>query len=311
MHTTDVMPQTTVADEVEAAITMVRRTLILGRVRSAAELTGQLLRDWYAPATPVPPADPAEPPLAGLLRVAHVGFERWQTSSGWRATSAGHAWLRVEGGRPRTTVAANVVGADAHGALAPTDRVEVREQATRAAGGRWRTWGAGWVPRLQGSGTNLLRIHLNCPADNLPDLVRAVTAHTSTWDEPWALDAPTDRTATARPDATHLTLPVGAFMRGTDLLHELVDALAPLLRPAVPALTLRLAPGVGVGQSAATGPTFGELRCHVLAQTLIADPFPPTAELLRRTRTALAREGIDARRPHRVRDTQDWDAPWL
>ncbi|TDE99089.1 hypothetical protein EXU48_02605 [Occultella glacieicola] len=310
MRTTMVEP-TTAVDELGAAITMVRRMLILGRVHGVAELTEHLLRDWYAPAAPVPAADPAEPPLAGLLRVAHAGFDRWRPSVGWRTAAGGYAWQPADAGRPRSTVAANILGKSGGREVETTDAVEVRELAARTVGDRWRTWGSGWGPRLQGSGTNLLRIHLNAPADTLPDLVRAVTARIGAWDEPWALETPADREASGRPDATHLTVPVGAFMRGTRLIGDLVEALAPLLRPATPALTLRLGPGVGVGQSAATGPTFGELRCHLLARTLLEDPFPATPELIRRTRTAFAREGIDLRRPHRVRDSADWDEPWL
>ena len=53
------------------------------------------------------------------------------------------------------------------------------------------------------------------------------------------------------------------------MLAHVAVTLASRLRPRIPAFTLALAPGVGLAESPATGESFGEHRCGLLADGIV------------------------------------------
>ena len=65
------------------------------------------------------------------------------------------------------------------------------------------------------------------------------------------------------------------YLRGDDFravrtkLEEVATTLAQYLRPEIPALTLELAPGVGLAEDAPDGESFGVSRCAVLADGIV------------------------------------------
>jgi HopA1 effector protein family len=113
----------------------------------------------------------------------------------------------------------------------------------------------------------------------------------------------------SRCDAAVLYLEENAFARVRAPLRAIVAACAPHLRPATPAFTKRLAPGVGIGEHApALGASFGTGRCRLLAQG-IADAAEARLKLLKDRVDAVARcfarHGLDLDAAHLVSTGRD------
>ena len=82
-----------------------------------------------------------------------------------------------------------------------------------------------------------------------------------------------------------------------------VDSLRPHLAPAVPALTLPLAPGVALAEDRADGDeSFGERRCALLAEAIVRaheEGRRATAERLDAVAAAFAVAGVELDAPYR------------
>jgi hypothetical protein len=113
----------------------------------------------------------------------------------------------------------------------------------------------------------------------------------------------------SRCDAAVLYLEQDAFARARVPLRAVAAACAPHLRPATPALTKRLVPGVGIGEhEPALGPSFGTGRCRLVAQG-IADAAEARLTLLEDRVDAVARcfarNGLDLDAAHLASNGRD------
>ncbi|MEA2126283.1 MAG: hypothetical protein QOI80_3065 [Solirubrobacteraceae bacterium] len=72
-----------------------------------------------------------------------------------------------------------------------------------------------------------------------------------------------------RCDAGVIYLPRAEALRGGELVRSLHAAVAPMLRAPVPAFTKRVAAGVGLAEDPGGGQSFGQARCHVVAEALV------------------------------------------
>ena len=100
-------------------------------------------------------------------------------------------------------------------------------------------------------------------------MVRALTSRLSAETIPFRLKVANHPIHFDRCDAAVLYLPVGAFERLRAMLADVAVTMAPRLRPRTPAFTLALAPGVGLAESPATGESFGEHCCRLLADGIV------------------------------------------
>jgi hypothetical protein len=104
-----------------------------------------------------------------------------------------------------------------------------------------------------------------------------------------------------RCDAAVLYVAEAEYPRLRDLLERIYRVVAPELRPGVPALTKRLAPGVALAEDPGGGVSFGQHRCTALADSLIDAHRHGVHSLDDRFRfvtEAFARRGIDVEAPY-------------
>ncbi len=106
-------------------------------------------------------------------------------------------------------------------------------------------------------------------ASGAPALVRALTSRLNAETVPFRLKVANHPIRFDRCDAAVLYLPIEAFEGVRAMLAHVAVTMASRLRPRTPAFTLALAPGVGLAESPATGESFGEHRCRLLADGIV------------------------------------------
>lgn len=313
-------------------MTVGRRPPVWGDLLEAAEvaravppsddLAAMLYGRWYlglgddpAPmAVGVPTA--ADVNLVDALRAAHVDTGRWL--EGWtvRAVSSRGRVLAVDGGRgtsagvaERERVLHRVdVLPLSRPCLPPRvgDRVRVtaRRDYLDGEGGFWFAPGGEWdeatVPPA------LVRLYWHLDRAGAPTFVHYLSR---------ALDVPHSLKVArhaSRPDAAVLYVEevhAEAALRAAARCHP---RLARHLRPAVPRLTLELAPGVGLAEDPGTGDSFGQHRCAVVASALSAAKDRSLEEAAAAVLQAFEESGVNPARPHlRPGSTREyaWPSP--
>ncbi|MBK5249152.1 MAG: hypothetical protein JJE50_06910 [Actinomycetales bacterium] len=296
--------------ELDAAVRIARRALASHRATTEAQLTCLLDNEWFAPSSPLARAESSRPSLPGS-DVSEAGHGRRHVPSAATGTSSvtGQRGATSQHGAPGPRGETVLRGAGTDPETSTLARQFAGGQRCHTTGGWSRTWGPAWSPHLEHSGPDVLVLFLAAEQQHLAELLATLTARTESWDEPWALRTTTEHRLAGRPDATVLHLPVEAFGRLAGEVRALLTDVGPLLAGAAPALTLRLAPGAGIGQNAVGGLLFGEHRCHVIARCVLTHPEATYDELVRRARTALGRTGLDPVHPYRVRGSA-WDLRW-
>lgn len=156
--------------------------------------------------------------------------------------------------------------------------------------GWWRTWGDEWSPIRSRSAST--RVLLSPRPDALPEFVHTLTAALLDEPVPWLLACPTDPRRLRHAASAVLYVPDTSVITA-----DLIDQLAPMLRPQTPQLCLPLAPGIAASEYPASGMSFGEHRCHLVALGLQhpdarRDPLHAIAH-------TFASHGIDPAAPHR------------
>jgi hypothetical protein len=114
-----------------------------------------------------------------------------------------------------------------------------------------------------------VRVYWHIAASGAPALVRALTSRLNAETVPFRLKVANHPIRFDRCDAAVLYLPIEAFEGVRAMLADVALTMAPLLRPRIPAFTLALAAGVGLAESPATGESFGEHRCRLLADGIV------------------------------------------
>ena len=114
-----------------------------------------------------------------------------------------------------------------------------------------------------------VRVYFNVTAAGAVALLSAATRLLNEEEVAFALKLVDHPARYSRCDSAVLYLQDGDFARARAPLRALVDACAPHLRRATPALTKALAPGVGVGENrSAVGASFGLGRCRLLGEAI-------------------------------------------
>lgn len=117
----------------------------------------------------------------------------------------------------------------------------------------------------------------------------------------------------ARCDAAVLYTPRDSRRDAVALVAHLHRRISHGLRPGVPALALRLAPGLAFAEDPGVGESFGSHRCRLIAEAAYASwraGDRGTPARIGRVRERLAREGIALDRIHLGPGAQDDPASW-
>jgi len=151
-------------------------------------------------------------------------------------------------------------------------------------------------------GTGVVRVYWHVTHAGAPVLVRTLTATLNRATVPFRLKVADHGLRFDRCDAGVLYLPTAHFTTLRDRLAATARELARWLRPAVPAFTLPLAPGVGLAEGNAAGQSFGERRCAQLADGILEaheQGAAGDAARLEAIAARLARDGVDIDAPYR------------
>ncbi|MFE5372763.1 lanthionine synthetase LanC family protein [Streptomyces mirabilis] len=145
------------------------------------------------------------------------------------------------------------------------------------------------------------RLYWNLFPDGAPVLTRALTREMNGRSIPFQLKLVNSEAAYTRCDAAVLFVPTDHVAAALDVVAGQRAGLAWTLKDSVPALTKRLAAGIGAAQDPGTGESFGQNRCRLLAEALCEpDVLAARGEQRRARAMALALEarGVSITAPY-------------
>ena len=246
-------------------------------------------------AQPTPMA--ADIALARALAAANTGAGGWEPGWTVERIDGGDALVRSAGLRVRVSVSS----CRADGCpVAPGTRVSLPRPAHLAERR------PGFLTILGDAGdddvSEVVRVYWHLIPRGAAALVGALTKTLNAHATPFRLKVANHPARFDRCDAAVLYLPARDLKALRPWLATVATELASWLRPATPAFTLPLAPGVGLAEDRADGESFGERRCSLVARGVLhADEH--------RVRSLPAR--IDAVAEEFARAGVDLDAPYL
>src|SRR4029077_1342710 len=124
----------------------------------------------------------------------------------------------------------------------------------------------GETPEDESFALGLVRIYWHLDLAGAPALIRALSARLNFFQIPFRLKCSVMPGQYDRTDVAVVYLAKRLFPFVADLLREVYPVVRPHLGPEVPFFTRRLAPGVGIAEDPATGESFGQHRCRLLAE---------------------------------------------
>jgi class II lanthipeptide synthase len=152
-----------------------------------------------------------------------------------------------------------------------------------------------------GEATFSLRLYWHLKPEAAEPWVRATTEIFNDAGIAFRLKALSDPRFFHRADAGVLYLDPGAWRASRRRIRAVYRRLHDGLRPEVPRLTARLAPGLGIAEGPADGSSFGEHRCALIARALVeafAAGRRRPEEWTATTAVAFRDAGLDPLRPH-------------
>ncbi|HYO48867.1 MAG TPA: lanthionine synthetase LanC family protein [Chloroflexia bacterium] len=124
--------------------------------------------------------------------------------------------------------------------------------------------------RLRGEDAeSLVRFYWSIDPEGAASLMRAMTASLNDAGYPFRFKVLNDPVRFTRYDAAILYISKSHYGQVASLLGSIYGAVAPHMREGTPALTKRLAAGLGVAEDPGSGESFGLHRCNLLAEGLV------------------------------------------
>jgi hypothetical protein len=209
----------------------------------------------------------ADPSLATALSDANVGDGTWE--SAWIVENYYGTEAVVSTPRLRVRVSTLDCRAAAGGQIRSGATVSVRlpKELPALSPGFFVVLGSAGSEVL--SSPHTVRVYWHITASGAPALVRELSSRLNAETVPFRLKVANHPIRFDRCDAAVLYLPIGAFGGLRAMLAHVAVTMASRLRPRIPAFTLALAPGVGLAESPATGESFGQHRCGLLADGIV------------------------------------------
>jgi hypothetical protein len=264
-----------VTDEYTGQLQRAARLTLRRLTSDPRKLADLLYYHWYAP--PRPERVPADTPEEVLSRLRAADAGRHQFEEGWVVVPPIHALGQI-GPPPGAWAVAARRGQEVRwfdtGDFVYSGGVGVRpgpgasiwvsgcRDSTSVVPGWWTTSVRAWSHATP----PMVRLYWAIEPIHLYALVATLTAVLSP-QLPWALKAPLVLQRCRSPDCLVLYLSAVAWRAARPALQEVQKAFSRRLHDPVPALTLRLAPGLALAEDPASD-SFGMSRCRVLAQGL-------------------------------------------
>jgi hypothetical protein len=158
-------------------------------------------------------------------------------------------------------------------------------------------------------GFSLVRMYWNISAAGAPKFVKAVTARLNRFHVPFRLKCATARNQFDRTDVAVIYLSKQFFHIAAELMRDVHPQLVDFLEDDVPLFSKKLAKGLSVAEDPGTGESFGQSRCHRLAQSIwdcYQSGDQSTDGRLKRFRTLLSQSGINPDHLHLNAGSLDW-----
>jgi hypothetical protein len=249
-------------------------------------------RDLYAPAP--------SGRLAPAMSSANTGRGSWE--SGWVLRVIEDGLLAVRRNGLELWVRPEDCLTDAE-ELAPDQEVAIRlpNESFEMAPGYYCALSDEPFP-WEGDGPVLIRVYLNVRPDQAASCVAVLTGRLNAAHVPFRLKVLNDEQSYRRCDTAVLYLRQQDFGAATEPLARAVDDLHMALRPAVPAMTKVLAPGVGLAEDPGSpGESFGQQRCGLIAEGVVRAREARIRSAHGRLATVLDvfhTQGVDPERPY-------------
>jgi hypothetical protein len=142
----------------------------------------------------------------------------------------------------------------------------------------------------------IVRFYWHLTPDCAASFVESVTTQLNAEDLPFRLKVLRDPSLYTRCDAGVVYTRKRDYRSISRILADVYHEVCRSLEPGIPAFTKPLAPGLGLAEDPGEGQSFGEHRCHLLAEALIATHESGLRSLPERTRVVadrFERAGLD------------------
>lgn len=233
----------------------------------------QLYNDFYCRGAPTPSREPpargamhSSSPFVEALSAANSG--RGSREPGWLVRAVDHRAIVVERDGLQVWVRPQDVFAPSSGII-PGARIRVRlpKELLNLFPGFYMTLGdEGISPE---SDQALIRFYWNVTSTAAPHLVRAMTTRLNKARLPFRMKVVNEPERFTRCDAAVLYVRKADHRSLAQPVREIYRELAGDLKPAIPAFTKQLAPGLGFAEDPGGGDSFGTHRCRLLADGII------------------------------------------
>jgi hypothetical protein len=281
----------------DAAMTEVERRAYL-----VACLREELYSSFYCHGQPVPARwgmpEPvsSDPWLVASLSTANEAQGGWE--SGWTVERIEDAEVVATTSRLRVRVSPEDIHPDNESLRAGAEvSLRLPKELPTASPGFFTVLGG---EAIDGPGAGIVRVYWNVGARRAAALVGVLTTELTAHETPFRLKVADHPACLQRCDAAVLYLPADRFGGVRPTLLRVADELASGLERSIPALTLPLAPGVGLAEDSDATESFGARRCAALADgVLIAHEqglVGPTR--LEAVAARLAQDGVDIDKPY-------------
>jgi hypothetical protein len=270
----------------------------------ASGIGAELYHSFFCQGGPVPArwgqTEPigADPSLAAALSDANTGHSGWE--HGWTVVRVEDDGTVVAAGRARARIASG--DCRAVGSFRPGVRASVRVPKELPSHSPGFYTALGDTPADADAAPGVVRSYWHVTRTGACELMRAVTGRLNAACVPFRLKVADHPARLHRCDAAVLYLPADRFGPVRASLLEVAEGLGPRLRPAIPALTLELAPGVGLAEDDGGAKSFGTRRSELLASGIVR------ADVLGLTRIA---DRLGAVAERFAEDGVAIDAPYL
>lgn len=275
-------------------------------------LSGHLYRQLYCTGGPVesvpaPPGVPSEPFLEKLT-AANAGQGCWR--SGWRRVAdRGEEIVAVRAGlqvrvaaqdwRPDPTAPERCPGTDVP-AGEPVQLRGLKEARHRLPG--FYVVDSDTPFEVDPRTDPLIRLYWNISAGDAAGLVRYVSTILNLNALPFGFKCGADPSSFWRCDAAVLYLRRQDWSRAVPHLTTVYRGVGERLARQVPAMTLPLAPGLGLAEDPGSGRSYGDHCCHLLAEGLLRAAelgIEHPSDRADRVVETFAEAGLDPQRPYR------------
>lgn len=262
------------------------------------QLEGLFYANFYCRGEPTfPPPRTAGPRLGGasafLERLAAANHGRQTLQPGWRVLGedSGQVIVEQDGLTLWVDPVQVVPEPDATDRAALVMPAELR----KASPGFYMALGE---QSLGGRADALVRLYWHLTSAAAPRLLDLLTSTLNKAGLAFQLKVVEDADLYDRCDAGVLYAPRESFPALLPWVRDAYLALRDALRPATPAFTKRLAPGLGLAEDPGNGQSFGMHRCSVLAEAAVLAHERAGHDPLAALRETFAKHDVDPERPY-------------